>query len=192
MENAGRAVADEAIRMSGKKKSVAVFCGKGNNGGDGFVAARHLLTSGIKTDIFLLARLADLRDAAKINLDILLKLNQKVKEIDEEGLHRIKGRILRCGLVIDAIFGVGLTGEVRGVCRKAIDIINTSKGPAVLAVDIPSGLDATTGEILGSCVRADATVTFIAAKRGMTLKDGPRVCGHVVVRDLGFPLENIS
>jgi NAD(P)H-hydrate epimerase len=189
MENAGRQVADEAIKILKKKKTskVAVFCGKGNNGADGFVAARHLLTRGIKPDIFLAGKINDVKNEARINLEILLKLKQKIIEAEEGNLHFIKNKISKYALVIDALLGVGLEGEARGMFRDLIGIINSSKA-YILSVDIPSGLDATTGKVLGCCVKADKTVTFVAKKSGMVFGEGPKYCGRVIVKDLGIPL----
>jgi len=187
MENAGRGVAEGVIEILRGRKTVAIFCGKGNNGGDGFVAARHLLTYGIKPDIFLAGEISDVENEARVNLEILLKLKQKIIEAEEESLHFVKNKISKYTLIIDALLGVGLQGEVRGVYRDLIGIINTSKA-YILSVDIPSGLDATTGKTLGCCVKADRTVTFVAKKRGMVRGDGPKHCGRVVVRDLGVPL----
>lgn len=187
MENAGRAIAEEAIKMLSGKKSVVIFCGKGNNGGDGFVAARHLLTRGIKPDIFLAGNIEDVKDEARINLEILLKLKQKITEVEEENLYLVKNKISKYDLIIDALLGVGLKGEVGGIFRDLIGIINSSKG-YILSVDIPSGLDATTGKVLGCCVKADKTVTFVAKKRGMVLGEGPKYCDGIVVKDLGIPL----
>lgn len=186
MENAGRSVAEEVIGKLGQKKRVAIFCGRGNNGGDGFVAARHVLVSGIKPDIFLAGRISEVEDEAKTNLEILLKLKQKIIEVGKENLHLVKHKISKYALIIDALLGVGLQGEVRGIYRDLIAIINTSKA-YVISVDIPSGLDVTTGEVLGCCVKANKTVTFVARKRGMVLADGPKHCGKVIISDLGVP-----
>jgi NAD(P)H-hydrate epimerase len=187
MENAGRAVAEEAIKILRSERSVAIFCGRGNNGGDGFVAARHLLTYGIKPDIFLAGKVSEVENEAKINLEILLKLKQKTVEVGEESLHLVKNKIYQYALIIDALLGVGLEGEVRGIFRDLIGIINTAKA-YILSVDIPSGLDATGGKVLGCCVKADKTITFVAKKRGMVLGDGPKYCGRVIVKELGIPL----
>lgn len=187
MENAGRRVVEEAIKILKDKKSLAIFCGKGNNGGDGFVAARHLLIQDIKPDIFLAGNINDVQNEARINLDILLKLKQKITEVEEENLYLVKNKISKYALIIDALLGVGLKGEVRGIFRDLIGIINSSKS-YILSVDIPSGLDATTGRVLGCCVKADKTVTFVAKKRGMILGEGPKYCGRIIVKDLGIPL----
>ncbi|MFH0790579.1 MAG: NAD(P)H-hydrate epimerase [Candidatus Omnitrophota bacterium] len=189
MENAGRAVAEEAVKILRHQRAAAIFCGKGNNGGDGFVAARHLLAYGIRPDIFLAGSISEVGNEAGINLEILLKLNQKIIEVKKDNLTRIKNRISKRVLIIDALLGVGLKGDVRGVFRDLIEIINSSEAK-ILSVDIPSGLDATTGRILGCCVKADKTVSFTARKRGMVFGDGPRYCGRVIVKDLGIPLKD--
>ncbi|MBN1913886.1 MAG: NAD(P)H-hydrate epimerase [Candidatus Omnitrophica bacterium] len=188
MENAGSRLAQEAIKsLKGRFSRVAVFCGKGNNGGDGLVCARHLLASGFKPDIYLAAKKKEIGREAGINLEVLIKLKAKVTEVKAKNLARVRKKIAGSGLIIDALLGVGLKGEPRGLYPDLIGLINAC-GARVLSVDIPSGLDATTGKIPGSCVKADLTVTFVAKKRGMALADGPRVCGKIVVRDLGVPL----
>ena len=188
MENAGKAVAEEAMEvLKNQKEKIAIFCGKGNNGGDGFVAARHLLTYGIKPEVFLAGKIREVNNEAKINLEILRKLELKVLEVSESNLNLVKRKISKYEFIIDALLGVGLSGEVRGIFRDLIELINSSRA-FILAVDIPSGLDATTGKVLGCCVNADKTVTFVAKKRGMVIGDGPKYCGRVVVRDLGIPL----
>ncbi|MDD4940557.1 MAG: NAD(P)H-hydrate epimerase [Candidatus Omnitrophica bacterium] len=185
MENAGRQVAEAALRMYRGRAGIAIFCGKGNNGGDGFVAARHLVIRGIRPQVLLAGRIPDVRGEARSNLDILLKLKQRIVEISPEAASCIKVR--SCGLIIDALLGIGLTGEVRGIYQDLIAVINGARC-RVLSVDIPSGLDATTGKVLGCCVKADTTVTFAAKKRGMTAGAGPRVCGRIVVADIGIPV----
>jgi hydroxyethylthiazole kinase-like uncharacterized protein yjeF len=183
MENAGREIAREAVRLYGKKK-IAILCGRGNNGGDGFVAARHLLAQGIKPDVYLAGKIADVRNEARVNLNILLKLKQHITQVPPHGVHVLSFK--RYGLIIDALLGVGLNTEVSGIYAGLIDLANSS-GAKIISVDIPSGLDATTGKIRGQCVRADKTITFVAKKRGMTINDGPRCCGKVAVVDIGLP-----
>ena len=184
MENAGRAVADEVMRS--KKRRIALFCGKGNNGGDGFVCARHLIAGGLKPDIFLAGRRSAPRGEARLNLKILLKLKHKINGIGRKDLGLLKRKVGRYDLIVDAIFGVGLKGKIEGFYKDLIELINSS-GARIVSVDIPSGLDADTGKALGACIRADRTVTFVARKRGMTKGEGPGRCGKVIVKDLGFP-----
>jgi NAD(P)H-hydrate epimerase len=185
MENAGRQVAQQAIKSYRVGERLAIFCGKGNNGGDGLVAARHLLTLGIRPDIFLAAKISQVENEARINLEILLKLRQKITEVSEINLSKIK--ISKYGLIIDALLGVGLSGKVRGIYFDLIRLINSSKA-YILSVDIPSGLDATTGRILGSCIKADETVSFVKGKLGMVLASGPNYCGKITIVDLGVPI----
>ncbi len=187
MENAGRAVAEEAIKTLKGSGKVAALCGKGNNGGDGLAACRHLLTRGIKPEIFLAGKACEVYNEAKVNLDILKKLKQEIFEIDEGNLDFVKKRVLRADFIIDALLGVGLQGQVRGIYHGLINMINFSNA-YVLSVDIPSGLDANTGEVLGCCVKANKTVTFVAKKLGMAAGKGAKYCGRIVVKDLGLPL----
>jgi len=183
MENAGRAISEEALSIiGGKQLKVAIVCGKGNNGGDGFCSARHLITKGITLDVYVCGKLGEIKAEAKANLDILLKLKRKIFILNEKNLKIFKRRLSRYGLIIDAILGVGLKGRVKGVIFEVINIINQS-GVYVLSADIPSGVNADTGEALGAAVYADRTVTFVAPKKGMEKNTGKRFCGKVVVSD---------
>lgn len=192
MENAGRSVAEEVLKaLEGKKTTaVAVVCGKGNNGGDGLVACRHLLCRGIKPKIFLAVKINEVQGEARVNLDILLRMKQKVVEVNNKNLVLVRSSILESGLIIDALLGVGIKREVGGIFRELINIINGSKA-YIVAVDVPSGLDADSGKILGCCVKADKTVTFLAEKKGMVLNDGYKYCGRIMVKDLGVSLGSV-
>lgn len=188
MENAGRAVAEEAVKnIKNKNVAVAVICGKGNNGGDGFAAARHLLSSGIKVKVFLAGKISDVTNEARVNLDILRNLRQKIVEVNVSNLAFVKKQIFKSQVIIDALLGVGLSGEARGVYRDLIEAANLS-GVYIVSVDIPSGLDADSGKVLGLCVKADKTVTFLAKKRGMVSRNAQEYCGKVVVKGLGIPV----
>lgn len=189
MENAGRGVAEEVLKLIGKGagRKIALFCGRGNNGGDGFVAVRHLLAHGLKPDIYLAGKKDAVEAEAGVNLDIILRMKQKVTEVREGNLVLVKKALPGYSLIIDALLGVGLRGEVRGIIKDIIQLINAGTAYTI-AVDLPSGLDADTGRILGCCVRADMTVTFAAGKQGMAAGDGPNVCGTIVVKNLGVPL----
>lgn len=186
MENAGRAVFEESVKVAKKKNNVVVFCGKGNNGGDGFAACRHFLTYGLFPEIFLVGKACEVYNEAKVNLDILKRMKQKIFEIDEGNLDFVRKRVLGADFIIDALLGVGLLGDVRGVYRDLINMINSSSA-YVLSVDIPSGLDANTGRVLGCCVKANKTVTFVAKKLGMAAGEGAQYCGRIAVKDLGLP-----
>jgi len=183
MENAGRGVAEEAVKMIrdkgyGIRGTVAVVCGAGNNGGDGFVAARHLINAGIKVKVFVTGPKSKLKKDPKTNLNILLKMGQGIKWVrSAKDLIGIKNY----ELIIDAIFGIGLNSQVKGLYLDAINVLNNSRVP-ILSVDVPSGLNADNGKVLGAAVRAKRTVTFVAPKKGM----GPKYCGKIVVRDIGI------
>jgi len=182
MENAGRAVSEIAMeKLKGiKDKSVAIFCGAGNNGGDGFVAARHLFNKGVKVKVFLIGRKSNLKNDPEINARILEDLGVKIQEIS-------KPVNLDSGLIIDAIFGIGLKGEVKEPVRSIIIDINKKSLP-VISVDVPSGLDADTGQILGFCVKAGVTITMQFPKNGFYKNKGPEHTGEIITADIGIPL----
>lgn len=176
MENAGRGVAEEA----GSVKKIAIVCGTGNNGGDGLVAARHLLNAGKEVTVYLLGEPAKLKTDPLLNYQILRNLNANIVEVKSAAdLKPVK----QADLIIDAIFGIGLSTPVKSFLAEAIDLLNQTKIP-ILAVDVPSGLDADTGLILGTAVKANKTVTFVAAKKGFFKADGPKCCGKVIVRPI--------
>lgn len=187
MENAGRAIMEEALKnLKSSQSKIAVFCGKGNNGGDGFCAARHLLVKGFKPDVYLVCKINDVENEAKINLSMLLKMKQRIIQIDPRNLSFLRKRIGEYDLIIDALLGVGTKGPIRPAYQQVIDLIN-SLDRYVLSVDIPSGLDATTGEVRGRCIKADQTVTFVAKKLGMVRGMGRKYCGKVIARSIGLP-----
>lgn len=186
MEAASRSVADAACCMLGGSpagKRIAVFCGRGNNGGDGFAAARHL--SGRKADVsvFLAGDAKSLKGDALANFSMLRAWNVPVVELhSRSGLRKISPG----DLIIDALLGTGISGDVVGVAADAIQWINRSGCP-VLSVDMPSGLSGDTGRFGNACVRADRTVTFGCMKRGLTLHPGREYAGQVKVADIGIP-----
>lgn len=196
MENAGRNVAEEILKMTDTqtKIKVAVLCGKGNNGGDGFVAARHLHNYGIPVGVFLVAKISDiLKDAdAGINLKILLNMKIDVREILlTTEMNSILMELRSYDIIVDALFGTGLSGEVREPFKMLIDGVNNLNRPIVSA-DIPSGLDCNNGNILGTAMKATKTVTFAVGKRGFYLGDGPVHTGKIIVTDICIPKELIT
>ena len=147
MENAGRSVAENALGMLRNRNKVAVVCGKGNNAGDGFVCARHLLTRGKKVDVFLLGNPLDVKDAAAVNLKVLMRLGKKPLLIDEHTVASLNFSAYE--LIIDAIFGIGLKGEVGGIIREVIEKINAAHIPCLLYTS-PSPRDLSTSRMPSS------------------------------------------
>ena len=187
MEVAGRGCAEavEELLPDGTAGRVAVVCGKGNNGGDGFVAARHLKHAGHQVDVFLIADPEKLRGDAKLNKDILDKLKQKVVALPDEATVK-KLDLSGYDVILDAVFGTGLSSEVRGPLAVAIGRINAA-GVPVISVDIPSGISSDSGQVMGSAVRAAATVTFGYPKIGHVTYPGAAHTGDITIVDIGIP-----
>ena len=188
MENAGRSVADEAAGLiAAARRELCILCGPGNNGGDGYVAARHLALRGLSPVVFLFARPQELRGEAKVNFDILAQTQTPIVPIQQPShLAVVEQRCRETGAIIDALLGTGARGQVREPMAAAIQIANAA-GPPILAVDIPSGLEANTGEVMGVCIEATVTVTFVAPKVGFFRGEGRAKVGRVVVADIGLP-----
>jgi len=191
MENAGRGAAEVLLAL-GARGPVVVCCGKGNNGGDGFVIARHLDNHGVPVRVLLFAKPEELTGDAALNHGILRKsgvpIDARAGPVDAEALRR---ELAPAEWVVDALFGTGLAGAVRPPFDQVIAAINAS-GAKVLAVDIPSGLDCDTGEPLGPAVRAQHTVTFVAMKKGFTNPVAREWTGEVHVADIGAPRAALS
>jgi NAD(P)H-hydrate epimerase len=189
MENAGRqtVAAIEAMHDDLQERRVAVICGRGNNGGDGFVVARTLLQRGVDAFVFLIGRVADVRGDARTNLEILGRLGLTVVEIaDSQDWELHLTEVTSCTLIVDAIFGTGLSAPVSGLVESVIADINAS-GIPVVAVDLPSGLSADTPEPIGNSIQAGLTVTLGAPKLPLVLPPGEMRCGDIVIADIGIP-----
>jgi len=185
MENAGRAAAEEILKKRRKGKA-AVFCGKGNNGGDGFVVARYLAQKGVKTDVFLLAKRSEIKKDPRVNLGILEKKGMKICEVKtKKDFARIR-RNFRYDIIIDAIFGIGFKGSLPKNIREAVNFMNRT-GIPIYALDVPSGLDATTGKARGASIRAHETITFGVLKTGFLKKAAKPYVGKVIRKNIGFP-----
>jgi NAD(P)H-hydrate epimerase len=176
METAGRAVADAARRLVPPGSRVAVLCGPGNNGGDGFVAARILKRASYDVRLFLLGDKSALKgDAA----EMARRFDGPVRGLDPFKLESVH-------LIIDGLFGAGLSHPIDGIAAEMIEAVNAQKAP-VIAIDVPSGLDGATGEAHGPVVRATETVTFFRRKPGHVVYPGRALCGTVRVADIGIP-----
>jgi NAD(P)H-hydrate epimerase len=186
MENAGRGIAD-LITGAFKPGTVVVFAGKGNNGGDGFVIARHLSNRGFRTAVILLADAEELKEDPGINFKILKAMKIPVEVPRPECLASdfLRG-LEHADLVVDALFGIGLERQIEGTYREAVEAMNGC-GKAVVAVDVPSGLHSDTGEVLGCAVKAAITGTLGLPKRGLFCGQGPEYSGRVFVVDIGIP-----
>ncbi|MHC4864839.1 MAG: NAD(P)H-hydrate epimerase [Planctomycetota bacterium] len=189
MENAGRSCA-ELIKeklAAVKQPKVCIFCGTGNNGGDGYVIARHLLNSGFKVTVVMCGDRSKIKGDARINLDILERMGQSVEQLDVSSAdvtERIKTVAADADMLVDGLFGTGLSGLLREGYLQLIESVNALKRP-VLAVDIPSGLDCDTGCPLGAAIRADYTVTFVAVKKAFTSAAARTYTGQVFVASIG-------
>jgi hydroxyethylthiazole kinase-like uncharacterized protein yjeF len=194
MENAGRG-ATEAISDAFpdlQKKRVAIVAGKGNNGGDGFVIARYLLNRGIPVKVYLLADSKVLRGDAETNFQIFQRMKGEVIPVpSSKDYQKVKKELEKFDLLIDAIFGTGLDAEVRGYYREVIDHLNTLQKP-IVAIDIPSGLDADSGKPHGTAIRASLTVTFGLPKVGHLIPPGPDYVGKLKVIDIGLPAKLVE
>lgn len=189
MENAGTRVVRVMLERYPdlKKRRVLIVCGKGNNGGDGFVVARHLFNRGVEVRVTLLAEKHHLKGDAKLNFDIATKMNIPIVEItSNEQLPAFRNLLPQADILVDAILGTGLSDAVKGLYRHIIESINKSNKPTI-AVDIPSGLSADTGVVYGSCIQADVTVTFAIPKRGLILYPAADYVGDLEVVDIGIP-----
>ncbi len=192
MENAGRACARAAVAMLGSAEEarVLVLAGKGNNGGDGYVVARHLANWGARVRVLLLASRDEIlsgKGETPDNLRVILKMDIPVDELaSAEEVERALAEHSEADLLVDALLGTGVRGEVRQPYLGAIQALNRSGRP-VLAIDVPSGLDCDTGEPLGDAVRARVTVTMAVNKRGFTLPGAADYTGRVEVAEISIP-----
>ena len=189
MENAGRQVvaaieAGYAEELAGR---VGILCGRGNNGGDGFVVARTLIQRGVDTSVFVVGSVADVRGDARTNLDILGRLGVTVVEIADEQTWELHfSEISQCSLIVDAIFGTGLKSALGGMMETVVADINASDIP-IVSIDLPSGMSADTPHLIGDCIDASMTVTLGAPKLPLVLPPGETHAGDIVVADIGIP-----
>lgn len=190
MENAGRSCAElikEKLASLDNPK-VCIFCGTGNNGGDGYVIARHLLNTGFEVVVVVCGERKKIKGDAKINLNMLEGLGQLIEELKmEEGniSERVVALAGSADMVVDGLFGTGLSGQLNDNYKQLIESINRQKRP-ILAIDIPSGLDCDSGVPLRAAIRASWTVTFVAAKKGFTVSESAKkYTGEIFIASIG-------
>jgi NAD(P)H-hydrate epimerase len=189
MENAGRqtVAAIEAMYADLAERHVGVLCGRGNNGGDGFVVARTLAHRGVDVSVFLLGRVSDVRGDARTNLEILGRLGLTVIEVaDGQAWELHFTELSDCTLLVDAIFGTGLNAPVSGLVESVIADVNAS-GIPVVAIDVPSGLSADSHQPIGPSIEAALTVTLGAPKLPLILPPAETRAGDIVIADIGIP-----
>ena len=186
MENAGQAAYFTILKEFGiKNKNFVIFCGIGNNGGDGLVVTRKIYSNGGKVSVFILGDSSKFRGAAKQNFDIVNKL--QIEVIDLQDVSLALETINKSDAIIDAIFGTGLDREVKGKYEDVINMINASQ-KTVFSIDIPSGINGDTGQIMGTAVKANYTTTFGLPKIGNLLYPGFDYVGKLYVTHISFPL----
>ncbi len=185
MENAGQAVAHVIKQEIGTEgRRIAVLCGPGNNGGDGFVVARHLQAGGAKVKVLVLAARDKYRGEARQNLDIIAHFPVELIYVSSKA--QIKRELSDAEVIVDAMLGTGLDRNVEGLLKDAIELINSS-GKKVFAIDIPSGVNGDTGQVMGVAVKADYTITFGLPKVGNLLYLGFGLGGKLYVAAISYP-----
>ena len=191
MENAGRQIvaAMEAMHTDLLERQVAVLCGRGANGGDGFVVARTLVQRGVDVSVFLMGRVADVRGDARTNLEILGRIGVTVVEVaDAQAWELHFSEVSDCTLIVDAMFGTGLNAPLAGFIESVVTDVNAS-GIPVVSIDVPSGLSADTPDVPGPSIEAGLTVTLAAPKLPLVLPPAELRAGDIVIADIGIPAE---
>lgn len=186
MENAGRVFAEEILKDF-KNSKVYIFSGRGNNGGDGFVVAEHLNKSGIDVTVHILGHAVDIKNTDPLlNLKRIKKLGITLKEITSEKDVTLLKSNFRCNLIVDAIFGIGFKGKLQNEIESLVSFLNSTNKP-IYSLDVPSGFNATTGKVEGTCIIANKTITFGLPKKGFLEKSTNSYIGQLVVKNIGFP-----
>lgn len=189
MDNAGREVAHAILDMAGggPPSRILILCGKGNNGGDGITAGRHLAAAGVRARVVLLASAAELKGAAEWALSTARSEGLQVEEVaDDAGWKSLRRTVPEHDLLVDALLGTGTRGSARGRILEAIQAVNSS-GSDVIAVDVPSGLSGSSAEVPGPCVEARVTLALAAMKIPLALPPACHHAGEVRVLDIGIP-----
>lgn len=191
MENAGRQVvaAIESLYPDLGERQVALVCGKGNNGGDGFVVARTLHQRGVDVSVFVIGKVTEIKGDARINLEILGRIGQTVVEVADETAWELHGtEITSHDLIVDAMFGIGLSAPLTGFYETVVADLNEA-GVPIVSIDMPSGLSADTCDLIGDAIDATVTVTLGAPKLPLVLPPAESRSGEVVVADIGIPAD---
>ncbi|MCX7716141.1 MAG: NAD(P)H-hydrate epimerase [Endomicrobia bacterium] len=185
MENAGHVVAEFVKKHIAKNKTckVLVFCGPGKNGGDGFVCARYLSVWGFVVKVITFVEENNYNGDTLLNYKILKKIKVGIEKFNYE---KVKILVRNVDVIVDAIFGIGITRNIEGDYYYAIDLINNSK-KTVLSIDIPSGLNADSGEIMGVAVKSNYTLTMGFQKIGFKYKSAKKFLGKLILCDIGYP-----
>ena len=193
MENSGLAIVSALRRKFPDlaEKKVLVVAGKGNNGGDGLVVARQLFNMGVEVKVLLLGKISQLKGSARINANIAKNLGLAILEISNDNLKSANHLLRHCHIVVDAIFGTGLTRTPAGQYKKVIDSINKS-GKYIAAIDIPSGLDSDSGQVHGSHIRADLTISLALMKRSHFISPSAEAMGEVRLADISIPAKAVD
>ncbi|NLL91871.1 MAG: NAD(P)H-hydrate dehydratase [Ruminococcaceae bacterium] len=187
MENAARGVFEEIIDEFTPDSSIAIFCGTGNNGGDGLALARQLFCKGYRPEVFIVGEEDKIKSVGKTHLSSLRALKIPIYFLNEESdFKKTEERLSSADLICDAIIGTACKGSIEGIQKAAINLIN-SLPATIYALDVPSGINSKTGKICGVAVRAHKTISFGGLKRGLLLFPGAEMAGEVVVKDIGFP-----
>ena len=189
MENAGIACADEILKRFKLRKGsrVLIFCGPGNNGGDGFVVARQLFNKGLQPVVFTFQKETDMKPDSRANFVIVKKLGIKIVKQARFSRKLLESYKKGAKLIVDALFGIGLSRPLSSPYSDLIPWINKA-GIPVVAVDVPSGMNSDTGAVPGECVKAGLTVTFAAPKKGFQNRFASTYLGRWVVKDISLPL----
>jgi len=193
MENAGRQIAEVIREDIGLEENphIVILAGRGNNGGDGFVVARHLATCGILAKVLVIGRRDQIKGDADTNLRILEAMDADIEVLDgpdEQVVGRCEQVLKVADVIVDGLLGTGTEGEIREPFAGIIEAVCANRDHAdVFAIDIPSGLDCDTGRPLGPTVRAKATITMAAVKKGFAAKGAEQYTGRVVLADIGVP-----
>jgi NAD(P)H-hydrate epimerase len=186
MENAARSILDEIMKIRDSFSRVIVLCGVGSNGGDGFALGRQLYNNGINIEMIVVGDPKKIKGDALINLEILKKLYIKIDNINDiGGINKLKNIVTKNDLLIDAILGIGIVGEIKDILKLVIETVNDLEN-TVISIDIPTGVDADTGYVKSVAINADKTISLMIPKFGNVLYPGAKYNGKLVIGDIGI------